>query len=168
MLKPADILLLDEPTNDLDINSLDVLEASMADFSGALVLVTHDRHLLDRVCGQILSLDGRGNARYFADLDQWEDAQVDMDSSPALAPTPEPEPVKIAPVAPKKKSSKELKNLETKLHAAESERDKAKRACDDPAIASNSGELWERQQKLEAAQAKVDELFKQWEECAGS
>src|SRR4029077_15810668 len=66
MLKPADLLLLDEPTNDLDIKSLEVLESSMLEFSGALVLVTHDRYLLDRVSRRILSLDGKGNARYFA------------------------------------------------------------------------------------------------------
>ena len=72
MLKPADILLLDEPTNDLDIQSLEVLEASLRDFAGAVVLVTHDRYLLDRVSNQILALDGKGNGRFFADLDQWE------------------------------------------------------------------------------------------------
>jgi ATP-binding cassette subfamily F protein uup len=76
MLRPADLLLLDEPTNDLDINSLEVLETSMTEFSGAMVLVTHDRYLLDRVSDQILELDGKGNARFFADLAQWEDLQV--------------------------------------------------------------------------------------------
>ena len=76
MLRPADLLLLDEPTNDLDIGSLEVLETSMMEFSGALVLVTHDRYLLDRVSRQILSLDGKGHAHYFADLAQWEDWQA--------------------------------------------------------------------------------------------
>ena len=66
MLRPADLLLLDEPTNDLDINSLEVLESSMIEFSGALVLVTHDRYLLDRVSQRILALDGKGHAHYYA------------------------------------------------------------------------------------------------------
>src|SRR5579862_383136 len=52
MLQPADVLLLDEPTNDLDIPTLEVLEESLTDFPGALVLVTHDRYLLDRVSNQ--------------------------------------------------------------------------------------------------------------------
>ncbi|MFA6584456.1 MAG: ABC-F family ATP-binding cassette domain-containing protein, partial [Elusimicrobiaceae bacterium] len=73
MLQPADVLLLDEPTNDLDLNSLEVLEESLAEFPGALVLVTHDRYLMDRVCGRILALDGRGKANFYADLSQWED-----------------------------------------------------------------------------------------------
>ena len=76
MLQPADLLLLDEPTNDLDIPTLEVLEDSLTDFPGALVLVTHDRFLLDRVSTAVLGLDGRGGAELYADYWQWEQAQV--------------------------------------------------------------------------------------------
>src|SRR5579872_3559481 len=58
MLAPADVLLLDEPTNDLDIPTLEVLEESLLDFSGAVVLVSHDRYLLDRVSTVVIGLDG--------------------------------------------------------------------------------------------------------------
>ena len=75
MLQPADLLLLDEPTNDLDIPTLDVLEDSLLEFTGALVLVTHDRWLLNRVSSRLLALDGTGRAEWFADYDQWESAQ---------------------------------------------------------------------------------------------
>src|SRR5205814_8650591 len=75
MLLPADVLILDEPTNDLDIATLDVLESSLEEFSGAIVLVTHDRYLLDRLSSEILALDGKGNANSFAQLAQWERAQ---------------------------------------------------------------------------------------------
>ena len=75
MLQPADLLLLDEPTNDLDIPTLEVLEESLAEFPGALVLVTHDRFLLDRVSTAVLGLDGQGGAEVFADYWQWEAAQ---------------------------------------------------------------------------------------------
>jgi len=71
MLQPADLLLLDEPTNDLDIPTLEVLEDSLADFPGALVLVTHDRYLLDRVATAVLGLDGQGAAQLYADYWQW-------------------------------------------------------------------------------------------------
>jgi ABC transport system ATP-binding/permease protein len=57
MREPADGMILDEPTNDLDIPTLEVLEGSLAEFSGGLVLVTHDRFLLDRVSTVILALD---------------------------------------------------------------------------------------------------------------
>ncbi|MDH5626354.1 MAG: ATP-binding cassette domain-containing protein, partial [Nitrospira sp.] len=75
MLQPADLLILDEPTNDLDIPTLDVLEDSLLEFTGALVLVTHDRWLLDRVSTRLLALDGTGRAEWFADYAQWEAAQ---------------------------------------------------------------------------------------------
>jgi ATP-binding cassette subfamily F protein uup len=88
MLEPADLLLLDEPTNDLDIPTLEVLEESLSDFPGALVLVTHDRFLLDRVSTAVLALDGAGNAELFADYDQWRQAQ--QSSQPAPKPKEAP------------------------------------------------------------------------------
>src|SRR6202453_2108428 len=72
MLEPADLLLLDEPTNDLDIATLEILEESLLEYTGALVLVTHDRYMLDRVSTIVLGLDGQGNAERFSDYTQWE------------------------------------------------------------------------------------------------
>ena len=71
MLQPADLLLLDEPTNDLDIPALEVLEDSLADFPGAVVLVTHDREMMDRLCPTVVGLDGRGGAAAYGSVDQW-------------------------------------------------------------------------------------------------
>ncbi len=72
MLQPADVLLLDEPTNDLDIPTLEILEESLLEYRGALLLVTHDRYMLDRVSTVVLGLDGSGGAERFADFQQWE------------------------------------------------------------------------------------------------
>jgi len=72
MLQPADVLLLDEPTNDLDIPTLEILEESLLEYPGALVLVTHDRYMLDRISNVVLGLDGQGGAEAFADYYQWE------------------------------------------------------------------------------------------------
>ena len=72
MLQPADLLLLDEPTNDLDIATLEILEESLLEYPGALVLVTHDRYMLDRISNVVLGLDGMGGAERFADYLQWE------------------------------------------------------------------------------------------------
>src|SRR5205823_4882603 len=66
MLQPADVLLLDEPTNDLDIPTLEILEESLLEYRGALVLVTHDRYMLDRVSNVVLGLDGMAQAETFA------------------------------------------------------------------------------------------------------
>src|SRR2546427_4790793 len=81
MLQPADVLLLDEPTNDLDIPTLEILEESLLEFRGSLVLVTHDRYMLDRVSTVVLGLDGDGDAETFADYSQWEVWQAERTQS---------------------------------------------------------------------------------------
>ncbi len=150
MLEPADVLLLDEPTNDLDMRSLEVLEQSMLDFPGALVLVTHDRWLLDRVSQSILALDGKGNGRFFAELSQWESWRERQGEPAAAAP---------AVPAPAPKPSKELAKLEADIAAAEKQVAKAEAALHDPAIAADFPELAKRQAKLDEAKAKVDALY---------
>src|SRR5467141_958419 len=86
MLQPADVLLLDEPTNDLDIPTLEILEESLLEYSGALVLVTHDRFMLDRVSTVVLGLDGRGSAERFADYSQWEEWKAQNERARAENP----------------------------------------------------------------------------------
>ena len=81
MLQEADVLLLDEPTNDLDIPTLEILEESLLEFKGALVLVTHDRYMLDRVSTMVLGFDGAGGAERFADYSQWDAWQRKADFS---------------------------------------------------------------------------------------
>ncbi|MFA6091889.1 MAG: ABC-F family ATP-binding cassette domain-containing protein [Elusimicrobiota bacterium] len=161
MLKPADVLLLDEPTNDLDLRSLEVLENSMDEFPGALVLVTHDRYLLDRVCRSILALDGKGHARAFADLAQWEawrERQEDDAPRSKSAAPPKPKPA-LSP-----QEAKELSGIESAIHAAEKQAVLAASALEDPAISHDFVELAKRQEKLDAATLKVKTLFARWEE----
>jgi ABC transport system ATP-binding/permease protein len=166
MLKPADLLLLDEPTNDLDIPSLEVLEQSLAEFPGALVLVTHDRYLLDRVSHRILALDGKGHAEFFADLSQWEDFRMQERAKPMMKMVEPPKPV-IPPKPPKVLSSKEVKELEgmeAVIHAAEEKLKNFKIKLEDPSIARDNVKLLERQKEVDAEQAKVEALLKRWEE----
>ena len=109
MVLRADVLMLDEPTNDLDIPTLEVLEDALLEFAGALVLVTHDRYLLDRVSNAVLGLNGRGEAQLFADYAQWETWRHD-DAGPGKANGngSKPEPATTAaPPAKKKLSYKE-------------------------------------------------------------
>ncbi len=162
MLEPADLLLLDEPTNDLDLQSLEVLENSMLDFPGALVLVTHDRWLLDRVSKEILALDGRGGARFFAELSQWE-ARQEARAAEHGAPA-EPK----APPAPRgglsNAQAKELRGVESELAAAEKRAASARARLEDPAVGADAAELARRQRELEDAQREVSRLFQRWEE----
>lgn len=158
MLKTADVLLLDEPTNDLDLQSLEVLESSMLDFPGALVLVTHDRYLLDRVSREILSLDGKGNARFFADLSQWEDWRAEKENENPASVQESSKP------NPSAKKTKELREAEAAIHVAEAQAAKAKAALEDPSISTDAEELSKRQENLNAANLKVEAAFKRWEE----
>ncbi|MBI4425206.1 MAG: ABC-F family ATP-binding cassette domain-containing protein [Elusimicrobia bacterium] len=158
LLRPADVRLLDEPTNDLDIQSLEVLEASMRDFPGALVLVTHDRYLLDRVSREVLALDGRGGARFFADLSQWEDAQAREGGSapPAKRAAPSVTPALSA------KEARELKGMEAAIQSAEAAVAKARAGLEDPAVASDAAELSLRHEALDAARRRLDALYSRW------
>ncbi|MDO8804196.1 MAG: ABC-F family ATP-binding cassette domain-containing protein [Elusimicrobiota bacterium] len=162
MLQPADVLLLDEPTNDLDLQSLEVLENSMQEFPGALVLVTHDRYLLERVSRRLLALDGRGNARFFADLSQWESWREQQQAGSAAAAEPAPAPAQ----EPSAKENRELKaairKLEAEMQNAENQAAKARLSLQDPSIAADAEELAARQKKLDEALARTETLFARW------
>jgi len=160
MRTPADLLLLDEPTNDLDIQSLEVLENSLRDFPGALVLVTHDRYLLDRLCGTIVGLDGKGGHGFFGGLEQWEAWKAQRSSAPEAKPAAAEE--KAAGLSHKEAS--ELRNIDSAIHAAEKKVETALAALHDPSIATDAEELHRRQDKVDEARAKVNAVLKRWEE----
>lgn len=100
MLEPADILFLDEPTNDLDIETLEVLEESLETFPGAVVLITHDRTLMERTCDRLVALDIE--TYYCEDLHQYER----MKKAPAK-PTQEIAKTQVKTAAPLKVSYKD-------------------------------------------------------------
>jgi ATP-binding cassette subfamily F protein uup len=166
MLQPADLLVLDEPTNDLDIPTLEVLEESLLEFPGALVLVTHDRHLIDRVSTTILSLDGRGGAERFADYGQWEaDRRRPAPSGRATGRTTSSPAA--APAKSKRLSyneQREWDGMEPIVLAAEARLEEARSRVEDPAIASDAAALQLRITELETAQRDVDRLYARWAE----
>jgi ATP-binding cassette subfamily F protein uup len=163
MREPADLLILDEPTNDLDIPTLEVLEDSLADFDGALLLVTHDRFMLERVATVILALDGAGGVATFADYAQWE----------AFRSVPAP-PRKAAERAPARErvrskrlgylEQREWDGMEQAILEAERAVEVSQLAVESPAIASDSIALEERYAALEAARAEVERLYARWAE----
>ncbi|MCC6001452.1 MAG: ATP-binding cassette domain-containing protein, partial [Pararhodobacter sp.] len=61
----GNVLLLDEPTNDLDVETLQALEAALEDFAGCAVIISHDRFFLDRLCTHILAFEGEAHVEWF-------------------------------------------------------------------------------------------------------
>ncbi len=163
MLEPADLLLLDEPTNDLDIPTLEILEESLLEFRGALVLVTHDRYMLDRVCTSVLGLDGRGDVERFADYSQWDAWQ--RESLPEVKPS---SPGEKRTASSKKKLSyleaREYAAIEDRVTEAEERVARERAVVEDPAVATDAARLQAALQVMEQAQTALDELYTRWAE----
>jgi ATP-binding cassette subfamily F protein uup len=171
MLQPADMLLLDEPTNDLDIPTLEILEESLLEYPGALVLVTHDRYMLDRVSTVVLGIDGLGHAERFADFSQWESwqrAQLTA-SKPAAGARSEVKPKTAQPANPTKrklsyKETRELETIEQRIAHAEKQLQSKHDSLLDPAVMSDANRLRALSVELEADQKTIDELYARWAE----
>ncbi len=166
MLQPADILLLDEPTNDLDIPTLEILEESLIDFPGSLVLVTHDRYMLDRVSSIVLGLNGKGGAETFADYAQWEAWQVQRSKPDVAAAQPSASSASAAPA--KKKLSyleaREYATIEQRVEEAEQVVHAKRAELEDPANAMDAPRLVSAQAAMDAAQETLDALYARWAE----
>jgi ATP-binding cassette subfamily F protein uup len=166
MLQPADLLLMDEPTNDLDIPTLEVLEDSLSEFPGALVLVTHDRFLLDRVSTAVLGLDGQGGAQMFADYWQWEQAQ--LLSKPVRQEKTAAAPQQSAQPGAKKKLSyleaREWDQMEAKILAAEQELEAVRAEMQAPDVVSDAARLQDCYARMQRAEASVETLYARWAE----
>lgn len=173
MLEPADLLILDEPTNDLDIPTLDVLGENLLEFPGALVLVTHDRWLLDRVSTVLLALDGAGRAEWFADIAQWETAYAKRTADEAEARKREARQRSAATSEerPKPRTKKltyreqqEWDRIEVQILDAEARLASCRTAANDPSVVSDAAELSARCTALEAAEGEVARLYARWAE----
>lgn len=170
MLEEADILLLDEPTNDLDIPTLEVLEDSLLEFPGCLVLVTHDRYLMDKVANAVLGLDGEGGATLFADLAQYEAARQERKSGRQEREGAAERPSSSAPVQsiPKKKLSyleqREWDGMETKIVEAEARLELAQAALHAPETVSDPERIEACYKEMTEAQEAVDALYARWAE----
>jgi ATP-binding cassette subfamily F protein uup len=173
MLQPADVLLLDEPTNDLDIPTLEILEESLLEYRGALVLVTHDRFMLDRVSTIVLGLDGLGGAERFGDYSQWDVWQRAQQAKAAdRVPVEDkhlPPPSGAAPSAPAKRKlsyleAREFAGMEERIAEAERELAALRSALENPATVSDAARLHTTYTQMEAAQEKVDKLYARWAE----
>ena len=174
---PSDVLLLDEPANDLDIPTLETLEESLTSFAGAVVIVSHDRYFVDRVCNVILGLDGKGGVEIFAVFEQWNawrlesenpkqggagkrgDVGGGLDATGAAS---------LPAGGPRKKLSykeqREWDGMEVEIAKAEAELARCQGIADDPGLATQSMKLQAATMALQAAQDKLDTLFARWAE----
>jgi ABC transport system ATP-binding/permease protein len=166
MLRPADLLILDEPTNDLDIPTLEVLEESLLEFPGGLILVTHDRYLLDRVSTTILSLDGSGKAEFFADSVQWEESRKARGAALSKGAAKKAKAEAARPAARKLpyKEQRELEGMEAAILEAEEALTRCEAGVADPAVATDPAALQERCTALDAARSEVERLYMRWAE----
>jgi ABC transport system ATP-binding/permease protein len=165
MLEPADVLLLDEPTNDLDILSLEVLEQRIKEFAGAVVIVSHDRYLMDRVCHRMLFLDPDSDAAFYKDFNQILGARnrQTISAKPTAAPAPRPAPAPKSSRAFSYKDKYELEHMEETILAAEETVADLSAAIQDPEIMARPQKLADLCRDLEQAQKQVQDLYARWQ-----
>jgi ATP-binding cassette subfamily F protein uup len=160
MLQPADILLLDEPTNDLDIPTLETLEESLFDFPGAVVLITHDRSMLDRISNTLLALGDPENTAFYPDFAQWE-ASLDKKEKKEKKETAPP-PKQKARLSYNEK--REYDQMEANILATETEIQKLNALLTDDTIAKDPVKLQEVCTAIGIVEAKLEQLYLRWEE----
>ncbi|MEM8495081.1 MAG: ATP-binding cassette domain-containing protein, partial [Planctomycetota bacterium] len=171
MLAPADVLILDEPTNDLDIASLEVLEDTLAEFPGAVVLVTHDRFMLARLSTDILALHGDGTHGFFASYDQWSDAEKTR-AKHAARINADPEPAKAKLANPKTSNSgklsykfqRELDSIEDTILEAEERVAELTEQSGDANVMADHEHFAKVCSDLTEAQQRVKRLYDRWAE----
>ncbi|MFH2091653.1 MAG: ABC-F family ATP-binding cassette domain-containing protein [Pseudomonadota bacterium] len=163
MLSPCDILLLDEPTNDLDILSLQVLEQSIQHFPGAVIIVSHDRYLMNRVCHRMLYLEPGKEPQFFKDFEQilaWKNQPVTKKPmSSSLKKTSQ----KSSKISFSFKDKYELEHIEETILTAENEVQFLTQKIQEPEILNNRNEMDQYCLKLKDAQEKVHTLYDRWE-----
>ncbi len=168
MLRQADVLLLDEPTNDLDIPTLEVLEESLSDFPGAVVMVTHDRYMLDRLSTVLLGIDGKGGVGFYASQDQWDQERKAQKKSQRTADRDGGLSGKHRRPRRKKpltyKEEQELAGMEDRITAAEEHLATLQAPLSDPELVADADKLQQAYAQAEEAQAQVDALYARWTE----
>jgi len=165
MLEPCDILLLDEPTNDLDILSLEVLEQSIKEFAGAVIIVSHDRYLMDRVCHKILYLDPNAGAEFYRDFNQILTMHQAL-QEPIKKVSQKSVPKKNAPRVKSSFSYKdkyELEHIEEHILEGEALVQNLTEKVQEPETIKDPGLMTKICSQLEKAEATVQELYARWE-----
>lgn len=173
MLRPASILVLDEPTNDLDVDTLDVLENSLIQFPGAVILVTHDRYFLDQVAKEMLAFPIPNSGSYklekFADYLQWESWYEEEIKKTLSSNNKKTESKAVDNKATMRLSYKEKREwdmMEETIMQTEEILEKLRHESGLPEVASNASRAQELYTKIAEAEKKIEGLYMRWSELS--
>jgi len=180
MREPADVLMLDEPTNDLDIASIEVLECALLDFPGAVVVITHDRHLLDQICTDLVGFHGDGQWGAYASVAQWLDVSAAAQGRDTAAGEKRSPDTTRASGRSRETGfdsgggslrsgltyheKQEFADMEERILASEERLDALRAQLNDPDVAANHERLHAAYEAHREAQGEFDRLFARWEE----
>ena len=162
----GNVIVLDEPTNDLDLPSLRILEEALADFDGSVLVVSHDRYFLDRICDQIVAFEDvgvfvqPGNYSYYLEKRQQRECTI--------LPAPEPIAAVTRPARPRKlsfKEQRELDGMEAAILTAEARVAEFEKTLNDPGFyVTRAKEAPGLIAELNASKAEVSRLYARWSE----
>jgi ATP-binding cassette subfamily F protein uup len=175
--QPSNLLVMDEPTNDLDVETLELLEEILGEYTGTLLLVSHDRDFIDNVVTSTLVLEGEGQVgEYIGGYNDWlrqrPAAAVVKPGLTKAGPVAAPAPAPAIVVAPKKKLSfkeqRELELLPAKLEQLEADIAKRTAAMTDPKyFQQDAATIARANEELASVQAELDTAFARWEDLEG-
>jgi len=168
----GNVLILDEPTNDLDLGTLRLLEEALAAFGGSVIVVSHDRYFLNRVCTAILAFEGEGVLRYHVgNYDYYLEKREGCRASASLADrggagdAPALQSKSRKPRKLKWKEELELEGMEATILAAEAEVARIEALFAEPDFyVTHAAELTTLEKKLSAARDDVARLYARWAE----
>lgn len=164
MLQPADVLLLDEPTNDLDIQTLETLEENLLEFNGAVVLITHDRCMLDRICNQLVALGQESKPLFFADYDQFEASKLNQKPKEDKVKEDKEKPQKTKSLSYKEK--KELELLEKTIHETEKSLELLKASLQEDKVVASPKRLEEICHQIKSLETSLEAAYQRWSELS--
>ena len=167
----GNLIVLDEPTNDLDLASLRILEEALAAFGGTIIVVSHDRYFLDRICDQIIAFEddgvrvAPGNYSYYLEKRQARENALRAQTN-VLAKKKKPAVKKDKPRKLTMAEAMELEGMEERIMEAEEKVADLETKANDPAIQTDFEEIPKITAALEAAQAETEKLYSRWEELS--
>lgn len=171
MLKPSNLLILDEPTNDLDVETLELLESILVEYSGTVLLVSHDREFIDNVVTSSLFFEGDGKISQFvggySEVKAWhnKNCQNSLNSKEKeVKPKSKQSATKVKPKKLSYKEARELESLPAILENLESEIEKLQAQISEPDFFSQDTNFTtETLSQLQSFESKLDEAFGRWE-----